>query len=216
LGCVALGLLFIELTSKKKSGLGEWKLRPLGLGLVCLLCIIEATFWFVLGSSYWTVNKLYYALSTLPQVLYCILLFLCMYLFGTIFYSVFFTSVLSEYEISLRQQRRAKIQVVVSIVSVMMWSIMFAMSFAVSPTLYENAQGLVSGIVNMVAGISFPLYLIYLYRLRERQHNKVRARYQHRLLQCLTVTVLLSLCAIGRGILQLTWRPLSLALSREV
>ncbi len=67
--CVAFGMLCIDLTSKKKK---EWKIQVVGLSLVCGLCAIEAAFWFVLGSSYWTNNKLYFALSTIPQVSSCV------------------------------------------------------------------------------------------------------------------------------------------------
>lgn len=118
----------------------------------------------------------------------------------------------------------------------MMWVIMFSLSFAMPPAQYEFVQvfrfflvvvvvlciptfvrkGLMSGAVNLMAGMSFPLYLMYLYRMRNSLLQKVRARFQHRLLQCLTVTILLSVCAVARGILQLTWRQLSLMLSREV
>ncbi len=205
----------IELTSAKKKGSGEWKLRPLALGLICLLCAVEAVFWFCLGSSYWAIAPLYYALLLSSQVLYCILLFLCVYLFGNIFYQVYFTSVLSDYEISLRQQRRAKIQAAVSAASAAMAVAAFVASFFVNAVTFETGHAWASGAVSLMTGMSFPVYLAYLYA-RRHKFGAGRARYQHRLLQCLTVTLLLSCCAIARGIAVLMWRQISVSLAREV
>ena len=56
---------------------------------------------------------------------------------------MYFTSVLSEYEVSLRQQRRAKILFVVTIMSVVMWLVMYAVSFAVTSLQYEAIQAIV-------------------------------------------------------------------------
>ncbi len=202
------------MTSSKKTT-GEWKVRLMALVLVCVLCAIECIFWFCLGSTCWAIGPLYYAVSLAPQVIYCILLFLCMYLFGSIFYQVYFTSVLSDYEITLRQQRRAKIQVAVSVVSVVMAVALYALSFALSTVLFETVQAYVTGAVNLMAGLSFPAYLVYLYWRRQKL-GAGRARYQHRLLQCLTVTLLMSCCAIARGVIVLMWRQMAQSFAREV
>jgi hypothetical protein len=214
LACTGFFLAAIEWTSSKKAS-GEWKLRLIALVLIFLLCAIECVFWFCLGSTCWAIGPLYYALALAPQVLYCVLLFLCMYLFGSIFYQVYFTSVLSDYEITLRAQRRAKIQVTVSIVSIVMAVALYAMSFALPTVLYETVQANMMGGVNLMAGVSFPVYLAYLY-WRRHSLGAGRARYQHRLLQCLTVTLLMSCCAVARGIIVLMWRQMALSFAREV
>lgn len=209
----ALLLLVIECTGNKK-GVGEWKLRPIALALVFLQSALDACFWFLLATKYWTLSWLYYALSLAPSVIQCVILFLCMYMFGTIFYQVYFASVLSEYEVSMRQQRRAKIQVGVSIGAAVLASVGYGLSFALSPVSYEVSLAVITGVVDLVAGCSFPVYLGYLYR-RRHQHS-TRARYQHRLLQTLTVTVLLSCCSVVRGIVVLMWRSMTLSFAREV
>lgn len=133
---------------------------------------------------------------------------------GTVFYQVHFTSVLSEYEITVRQQRRAKIQVVISLVALMMQIIMYALSFFVANKSYESLAAYIGGAVNIMAGCSFPVYLYYLYR--KRNLLMPRARYQHRLLQCLTVTLLVSVCAVLRGAVALVWGSVTSQMSREV
>ena len=162
----------------------------------------------------WTIAPLYYFLSGVSPVIYCILLFLCMYLYGTIFYSVHFTTVLSDYEISLRQQRRAKIQVLVSIVAVAMQLILYVMSFLMKAYNFEVLSSYVVGVTNIMAGCSFPAY--YWYLSRKKAQFDTRPRHQQRLLQCLTVTLLVAVCAILRGMLTLSWSSLTPLMSREV
>lgn len=138
-----------------------------------------------------------------------------MYLYGTIYYQVHFTSVLSDYEITVRQRRRAKIQLVVSIVAVCMQLIMYAMSFFARPLVYETVSSYVMGVVNLMAGVSFPLYMYYLKRKRALLESS-RPRFQHRLLQCLTVTLLVAICAVLRGIVILSWSSVTPLMSRQV
>ena len=163
------------------------------------------------------INSLYFFFAIFPSVIFWQLQFLCMYLYGTIYYQVYFAQILSDYEIILRQQRRAKIQVFVSVLSLAIQLIMYGVYFVFDEIQnYEYNLSIVLGSQYIVSGVAFPVYFSYLHYKRHTVGDRKYARMQHRLLQCFTVSLLMSFCLVVRGVILFSWGKIVANFAREI
>lgn len=139
LALAAVFLVALELASNKRRG--EWKLRPIASGVLALMCVLESVFFFSFPGDFWRVAGAYYLLATLPGVLVASALYLCSYLFGSIFHDVYFSGLLSDTEIAVRKARRAKTHLFLSVAVAGAQLLLWGLSFALPNATYEQIQG---------------------------------------------------------------------------